>query len=122
MGCGKAQNLELTMNEYNPDTWVVLKFTTPDYTLHKVLAGFYGGFAQGDWWKLNSGITKVELDGNFYLFHGSSGSVYRCHKGDYRTSSITARVLDSLEYQINHTENKVEMLPKETNWFEVDFQ
>ena len=110
------------MREYNPDTWVVLKFTTPEYTIHKVLAGFYGGYTQGDSWKLNSGITKVEQDGDFYLFYGSSGSVYRCHKNNYRTSGITARVLDSLEYQINHTENKVDVLPEDTNWIEVEYQ
>lgn len=110
------------MSEYNPDVWVVLKFTTPSYTIHKVLAGWYGGFADGDCWKLNSGITKVKQEGDFYLFYGSSGSVYRCHKESYRMSGMTSSVLHNLEYQLAETENDVELLPQETNWMELDYQ
>ena len=68
------------MTEYNPDCWVILKITTKDDLLYKVLAGWYGGFLNGNSWRMNSGITEVEFDDPMYSFHGESGSVYHCHK------------------------------------------
>jgi len=61
-------------NTYHPDKWVVfeLKGDDPHY---RVLAGFYGGYLDGDHWRLNSGITKVEADGDYLLFEGQSGSM-----------------------------------------------
>jgi hypothetical protein len=65
-----------------PDSWVIVKIVSGDNkdTTYKVLAGWSGGYLQGDSWKLNSGITSVEEDGDYYLFHGYSRSIYRCHK------------------------------------------
>jgi len=69
------------MSTYNPDTWVILRIDNGDDPVYfKVLAGWSGGYLDGDSWKLNSGITKVELIDDYYHFHGWSGSVYKCHK------------------------------------------
>jgi len=68
------------MHETIPDHWVILQITTSQETFYKVLAGWSGGFTTGDSWKLNSGVASVEEDENFYFFHGSSGSVYKCSK------------------------------------------
>ena len=65
------------MSEYNPDKWVMVKFNVNGKPIHKILASWYGGYAKGDSWKLNSGVTKIEEDGQLYRFHGSSGSVYQ---------------------------------------------
>jgi len=65
---------------YTPDNWVILKINYDTKIFYKILAGWSGGYLDGDSWRMNSGITKVEVDGNYYLFHGSSGSVYKCHK------------------------------------------
>ena len=58
------------MNEYNPDRWVILKLINNQKTIYKVLGGWFGGYLQGDSWRINSGITKVELDGDVYKFYG----------------------------------------------------
>lgn len=109
--------------EYTPDVWVMLEIKTPKYTLYKVLAGWYGGFAKSDHWKLNSGVTKVEEEDNCYLFHGYSGSVYRCPKGVYRTSSLTAGVLDSFQYQITQAgQGTIEMMPEDTDWLGLNYE
>jgi hypothetical protein len=85
------------MTYVQPDNWVVLKITHPNNeVVHKVLAGFYGGYLHGNSWRLNSGITKVEVDGDYYLFHGNSGSIYKCHKDSEHLSVITAQILNSL--------------------------
>jgi len=81
------------MSEYTPDSWVVLEFTTPKETLHKVFASWYGGFAGSDNWKLNSGITKTRKVDGFWEFDGYSGSVYRCHPHNYHMSSLMHNVL-----------------------------
>lgn len=76
------------MNTYTPDTWVVLEFSKGGRTIsRKVFAGFYGGFAGGDSWKLNSGIESVEHDGDWLDFYGYSGSLYHCHKNNYKLSA-----------------------------------
>lgn len=82
------------MNEYTPDVWVVLEFTTPKEVLRKVFAGWYGGFAGSNSWKLNSGITEVRHDSEgFYEFDGYSGSTYRCHENNYNMSGLMEGIL-----------------------------
>lgn len=70
------------MSEYTPDSWVIIKIKDiEDKEFYKVLAGWSGGYLDGDSWRMNSGIDKVEFDGEYYSFIGQSGSVYKCHKG-----------------------------------------
>ena len=68
------------MSEYTPHSWVVLKITSSEETLYKVLGGWSGGYLDGDSWRMNSGITGVEKQAYLYGFYGSSGSVYWCHQ------------------------------------------
>ena len=43
-----------------PDRWVVLKIlSVSDGTFYKVLGSWYGGYANGNFWRLNSGIQRV---------------------------------------------------------------
>lgn len=79
--------------EYAPDCWVILKINNENGILHKVLAGWVGSYVGSDSWQLNSGITKIEYKGDFYLFHGYSGSVYKCRKTGYRLTGLTASIL-----------------------------
>jgi hypothetical protein len=67
-----------------PDNWVILKLPNGWY---KVFGTWSGESLDGDRWKLNSGISKVEQDKNFYYFTGVSGSVYKCNKNKYGTAS-----------------------------------
>lgn len=80
-----------------PDRWVIVKVTTDETPYFKVLAGWSGGYLHGDSWRLNSGISKVEREGDFYLFHGYSGSVYRCHVNGYGLNIIMIGILNTLE-------------------------
>lgn len=84
------------MSTYTPDVWVVLEFATPTETFHKVLAGWYGGFAGSNSWKLNSGITEVRRDGDWMEFRGHSGSVYRGKVGNYHMSSLMHSIYSML--------------------------
>jgi hypothetical protein len=98
-----------------PDKWAIVEFKGPDEH-YRVLAGWYGGYLYGDHWRLNSGITKVEEDGDHYLFHGHSGSVYHCHKDSYGLSTLTASVYLGIEKQHG---DSVEVLPSTTDWLSL---
>lgn len=110
------------MSEYTPDCWVMVKIVGQGMTVYKILASWYGGFAKGDSWKLNSGITKIEEDGQCYLFHGSSGSVYRCHKDLYRMSGYTSGVFASFQKQAqDRGDMTFDKMPEDTNFMEIDY-
>ena len=59
-----------------PDKWVIVK--VPQGA--KVLGSWSGGYLDGDSWKLSSGLKSIEEDGDYYLMHNVSGSIYKCHK------------------------------------------
>lgn len=84
------------MSTYIPDKWVVIQFTHPTTgeKIDKVLAGWYGGFAGADEWKLNSGIVKVDEYKNRFEFHGSSGSTYVCYKNCHGFSMLTRSMFE----------------------------
>ena len=102
------------MSEYSPDNWVVLKITFADEPVfYKVLAGWSGGYTQGDAWRLNSGVTKVEKHGDYYIFHGESGSTYSCHKNQYTVRMNTAGILQKLQ---DTFPDNLELMNESTDW------
>lgn len=115
------------MNEYCPDRWVLLKFIDEEKgtTIYKVLAGWLGSYLDGQSWQLNSGVVKIEEDGQCYLFHGYSGSIYRCHKSRYGLSMMTTGILESFYKQIEkNPDNKVKLEclnEDKTNFMELNY-
>lgn len=104
------------MTIYEPHRWVVLKITALDETYHRVFGCWSGGYLSGDSWRVNSGIVSVAEEGNYLLFKGESGSIYRCHKGMYGTTIYGSGVLQGL---IERTEAKgvqVELLDEEVDF------
>mgnify|MGYP000199316836 CR=1 FL=1 len=83
------------MSEYTPDRWVVLEFVTPQETIRKVFAGWYGGFAGSDTWQLNSGITQIREKDGVFEFDGYSGSTYYCAYNSYGMNSYMYAVLQN---------------------------
>lgn len=84
-----------------PDRWVILKM--PD--CYKVFATWAGGYLSGDRWRLNSGISRVKHEDDFYLFYGFSGSCYKCHKKGYGFATGYGRGV--LENILEKTEAKL---------------
>jgi hypothetical protein len=109
--------------EYRPDCWVVFRVDNPELEkpIYKVFGGWYGGFANGDSWKINSGITKAEEDENCYYFHGASGSVYVVHKQGYKMSSYMMSVWGNFMKQLEGSPTKFEILSEETKFMELDY-
>ena len=78
---------------YTPDRWVVLEINNGTEIINKVFAGWYGGYLDGDEWKLNSGNVKEEEFDDRWEFTGHSGSVYVCYKNAYGISGYMSSVL-----------------------------
>jgi hypothetical protein len=111
------------MAEHCPDRWVMLKITKGTECVHKVLASWYGGFTEGNSWKLNSGVTAVTTDGNYYLFTGSSGSVYRCHRNNYGMSGYTNGILNSWTQKLSddNSDMRIELLDSDVNFVDIEY-
>lgn len=99
------------MNEYTPDGWFLLKLETPDgEIIYKLFASKSGGYLDRDYWRINSGITKVVEDNNYYYFYGYSGSVYKCHKRNNHISAYNCFTLNSILEKPNVEEVSIEQL------------
>jgi hypothetical protein len=100
---------------YRPDNWVVIKINgkNPHY---RVIAGWTGGYLQGDSWRLNSGITKAYQEDGYVSFHGASGSSYVCHKDGYGLRNNNAHIYEQLT--LSHD---VEVVSEDTDWESVDW-
>ena len=103
-------------NLYHPDVWVVVRFAgrdVPNREMYKILAGWYGGYTTGDSWKLNSGITKISHDDQYYFVDGYSGSTYRCHKDAERVNMMTDGIFQSLRTQSEQSgkDVKIDIVP-----------
>jgi len=98
----------------SPDRWVIVKLPNNYY---KVFGTWTGGYLDGDRWKLNSGISKVEQDKNFYYFIGFSGSCYKCHKKGYGTA--TSWGLSVLNKIIEQGNGQIELMENVEDWGNV---
>jgi len=105
------------MNEYTCDNWVVIKMKG-DEPHYRLLVGISGGYLDGDSWRMNSGITKVVEDAEFFYFSGYSGSRYRCCKESCMLRTNTANIWTRLQKLHG---DKVERMPEDTDWMKMDW-
>ena len=111
----------MSEQNYFPDNWVVLKIkpSKGSFPIYKVLAGWSGGYTQGDSWRINSGITKVTLEGdNHFKFWGHSGSCYVCHKDSYRLTMANSHVYNQLKDKQTF-DGQVQLMAEDTDWMNV---
>ena len=102
-----------------PDKFVVIKIEHNDDTIYKVFASWVGGYLDGDAWKMNSGIVKVETEDRDHLvdFIGHSGSIYQCDKRSYGfCTSYHQGVYDNIQKQADQVGAILSVLPAETDW------
>lgn len=86
---------------YTPDRWAILEIIPKDdETIHKVLAGWKGGYTGADSWQINSGIESVTMDEHKFVFHGYSGSEYHCYRNSYGTTMLSFHVFQDYAEKI----------------------
>lgn len=108
------------MSVYNPNKWLVLEISPPlGKRFYRVFGTWSGSYAYGASWKLNSGITDVEFEGDYILFHGASGSVYECHKNAYGIAdSYNHGVLDHI---LETAEGFIKVLDQDTDFTKLKY-
>ena len=109
-------------NAYTPDYWTIVKITTPQNEfIYKVFATWRGSYTMNEAWRMNSGITNVEIEGNYIKFYGNSGSVYKLvnKESEYRTTAYTQSILNHMKQQLEKLNGRIEELPFNTNWKEL---
>lgn len=105
--------MKLTISE-TPQKWVILKLITGDY---KIFATWAGGYLDGDGYRTNSGIVKVEQDDDYYYFIGYSGSCYKCHKKGYGVAtSYGSDVLNSI---LEMSKGQAELMKDQNDWSKI---
>jgi len=104
------------MTTYAPDDWAIIKVKSKD-PHYRVLGGWRGGYLDGDSWRLNSGVTKCTAEGDYYLFEGTSGSVYKCHREAYGLSAY----LYSAFVNWDNGRNVLEVVEDQENWEDFDW-
>jgi hypothetical protein len=82
-----------------PDKWILVKITGDD-PHYRLFGSWYGGYGGADSWRMNSGITSMIEEDDHYLFIGSSGSTYACHKDTYGASSYGMSVARSYQEKL----------------------
>jgi len=99
-----------------PEIYVIVKIGNIN-PIYKVFATWRGGYIDGDRWKLNSGITRIENQDTYTDFIGYSGSVYRCKKGSYGMSAYTQGVLDDMIKKAKEVYDlEIAILDNRSNW------
>ncbi len=83
---------------YFPDAYRFIEIKQPDDTLLiKIFSSWRGGYLHGDSWRINSGIIRIEEDGDEAFIHGYSGSVYCINRENPGSlTSFTSSVLNDL--------------------------
>ena len=56
------------------------------------------------------------------MFDGSSGSTYTCHRSYYGTNAYGGGVLQNMIANAAKNAIKIEILPEETNWLEINYE
>lgn len=100
---------------YSPDKWLLVEIggTDPHY---RVFGSWSGGYLDGDEWRLNSGITRVEEDETHYYFYGGSGSCYKCNKEMYGATGYGWGVIQGFV-----DENRLTIMEKPDNIMDMDW-
>jgi hypothetical protein len=82
------------MSIYTPDRWQVVLLKSKNDSIKKVFAGWYGGYVNGDSWKLSSGIIGTKEFEDRYEFLNHSGSLYVCYKINQGMSGYMGRIMN----------------------------
>jgi hypothetical protein len=109
--------IPLNLISETPDKWVIVKIPYEGDYIYKVFATWAGGYTDGDRWKMNSGINKVEQDEEYFYFFGYSGSCYKCHKKGYGfMTSYGSGILDGMIKRASEAGVDIEIMPETKNW------
>lgn len=105
--------------------WLVI-FIKSDDPHYRLFMSFGGGYMNGDSWRMNSGITRVEFNDDQYpvtmwTFIGASGSSYTVHKDMYGATIFGAGILDNFIKTSAEKNAEITVMPEDTDWSAIDW-
>ena len=100
------------MNKYHPDLWKLLRVTGTD-PHYRIFGIWYGTYARGESWRMNSGIVGVSETENEYIFKGYTGSEYTCKKSAYGSNTFGYSMMSVLIKDSAGTMEIVESMPED---------
>ena len=90
---------------YTPSGYAIIRSVVPEEPsgyLYKIIGSWDGSFTEGAAWRINSGITSIERDGEMLNIHGYSGSIYHVPVVEIRLNTYTLGILrESLDNSPN---------------------
>lgn len=102
-----------------PDSWVILKIKDDENEntyFYKLFSCWRGGYLDSDSWRLNSGITSIEPENDYFIVRGYSSTVYAIHPSTYNIlGSYCYGVLQEIIKDYNVQIISIEDYLKETN-------
>lgn len=94
---------------YKPNYWCVIDTGH----CYKLFGSWSGSYLSGASWRLNSGITSVEEDDDYYYFNGHSRSVYKCRKDNYGCHVGSLGILNTFLTEAT-------LMPSNTDWMKLN--
>jgi hypothetical protein len=107
----EQESTEKYIPKYTPQRWVLLKLTNKETgEVHqRVFAGWFGGFAHGDSWRLNSGVVDTHEYDKYFVFTSASGKEYICYKNSQGTEAMSMYMLNVLDDIIEKAKETVDI-------------
>ena len=82
---------------YSPDSYVILRIEVTNGIEYKILGAWNGrSISYADSWRINSGITSVDVDEKAYRIHGHSGSTYVVSQDPLTLNTFAAGILQQV--------------------------
>lgn len=104
-----------------PDGYVILKLEDGKDTIYKLFSCWYGGYLDSDTWRLNSGITKITKENDYYIVEGNTDTVYKIWEGNsIKLSNYCSAILDELLETAKTGNVKVTLINIETCKKEIE--
>jgi len=82
-----------------PDAWVIIEVKTPAGQFQKILAGWSGGYAYGDSWRMSSPVKELDIKvgENCFTVDTESGSRYTLFKSRQGLRMCNAGIYNELK-------------------------
>lgn len=85
------------MNEHIPHRWVITEISNRDETFCKVLAGWRGGYLDGDSYRVSSRVEGIKEKKGYLEVTTKSGATYICHKHSNGLTLLTSSIITKWE-------------------------
>jgi len=94
-----------------PDSWVIIEIVHGAETIQKILAGWSGGYLDGDSWRMSSPIKQLDIDvsSKYIIAHTESGSVYTLYRESQGLRMSNAGIWNELKERYDDMVRIVEL-------------